>query len=52
VKLMLRHFPTMAPLVRKYMLAVRQLEEEKGKRDWDEVDELLAQAEAAVAKAA
>jgi digeranylgeranylglycerophospholipid reductase len=52
VKLMLRHFPTMAPLVRKYMLAVRQLEEEKSLRDWDEVDEMLAQAEASLAKAA
>jgi len=49
VKLMLRHFPKMAPLVRKYMLAVRQMEEERAKRDWDEVDELLAAAEAKLA---
>ena len=45
VKLLLRHFPTLAPLVRKYILAVKQLEEEKAKRDWDEVDDLLADAE-------
>jgi digeranylgeranylglycerophospholipid reductase len=48
VKLMLRHFPTMAPLVRKYMMAVKQMEEEKAKRDWDDVDELLAAAEAKI----
>ncbi|MEA3136869.1 MAG: digeranylgeranylglycerophospholipid reductase, partial [Thermoplasmata archaeon] len=41
VKLLLKHFPTLAPLVRKYILAVKQLEEEKAKRDWDEVDDLL-----------
>ena len=46
VKLMLRHFPKMAPLVRKYMLAVRDMEEAKAKAEWDEVDELLAAAEA------
>lgn len=46
VKLLLKHFPKMAPLVRKYILAVKQMEEEKAKRDWDEVDELLAKAEA------
>ena len=45
VKLLLKHFPTLAPLVRKYIMAVKQLEEEKAKRDWDEVDELLAQVE-------
>ncbi len=45
VKLLLKHFPTLAPLVRKYILAVKQLEEEKAKRDWDEVDELLADVE-------
>ena len=52
VKLLLRHFPTMAPLVRKYILAVKQLEQEKAKRDWDEVDDLLAEAEARTVKAA
>ncbi len=46
VKLMLRHFPKMAPLVRKYMLAVRDMEEAQALAEWDEVDELLAQAEA------
>lgn len=51
VKLMLKHFPTMAPLVRKYMLAVRQLEAEKSKKDWDEVDQLLADAERSMASA-
>ena len=45
VKLLLKHFPTLAPLVRKYIMAVRQLEEEKAKRDWDEVDDLLADVE-------
>jgi flavin-dependent dehydrogenase len=45
VKLLLKHFPTLAPLVRKYIMAVKQLEDEKAKRDWDEVDELLAEAE-------
>ena len=45
VKLLLKHFPTLAPLVRKYIMAVRQLEQEKAKRDWDEVDEMLAQVE-------
>jgi digeranylgeranylglycerophospholipid reductase len=45
VKLLLKHFPTLAPLVRKYILAVKQLEEEKAKRDWDEVDDLLADVE-------
>ncbi|MEA3190119.1 MAG: digeranylgeranylglycerophospholipid reductase [Thermoplasmata archaeon] len=49
VKLLLKHFPKMAPLVRKYILAVKQMEQEKAKRDWDEVDELLAEAEAKVA---
>ena len=46
VKLMLRHFPKVAPLVRKYMLGVRDMEEAKAKAEWDEVDELLAAAEA------
>lgn len=46
VKLLLKHFPTLAPLVRKYILAVKQLEEEKAKRDWDEVDQMLADVEA------
>jgi digeranylgeranylglycerophospholipid reductase len=45
VKLLLKHFPTLAPLVRKYIMAVKQLEQEKAKRDWDEVDELLASVE-------
>lgn len=45
VKLMLRHFPKMAPLVRKYMLAVRDMEEAKDRADWDDVDELLLDAE-------
>ncbi|HUR25086.1 MAG TPA: NAD(P)/FAD-dependent oxidoreductase [Candidatus Thermoplasmatota archaeon] len=49
VKLLLKHFPTLAPLVRKYILAVKQLEEEKAKRDWDEVDELLAAVEKGLA---
>lgn len=52
VKLLLKHFPTLAPLVRKYIMAVKQLEEEKAKRDWDEVDEMLAQVESNLAKAA
>lgn len=52
VKLLLKHFPTLAPLVRKYILAVRQLEEEKARRDWDEVDEMLAEAESKTAKPA
>jgi digeranylgeranylglycerophospholipid reductase len=51
VKLLLRHFPTLAPLVRKYIMAVQQLEEEKAKRDWDEVDELLAAVEQKLAAA-
>ncbi|MFA5944532.1 MAG: hypothetical protein WC876_08720, partial [Candidatus Thermoplasmatota archaeon] len=51
VKLLLKHFPTLAPLVRKYILAVKQLEEEKAKRDWDEVDELLAEVETRLAAA-
>ena len=50
VKLLLKHFPTLAPLVRKYILAVKQLEEEKAKRDWDDIDELLAQVEAKLPK--
>ena len=45
VKLLLKHFPTLAPLVRKYILAVKQMEQEKAKRDWDEVDDLLADVE-------
>ncbi len=45
VKLMLKHFPKMAPLVRKYMLAVRDMEEAKAKADWDDVDEMLVEAE-------
>jgi flavin-dependent dehydrogenase len=45
VKLMLKHFPKMAPLVRKYMLAVRDMEEAKDRADWDDVDELLLDAE-------
>lgn len=45
VKLMLTHFPKMAPLVRKYMMAVKQMEEEQEKREWDEVDEMLADVE-------
>jgi digeranylgeranylglycerophospholipid reductase len=52
VKLMLRHFPTVAPLVRKYMLAVKDMEEAKAKADWDEVDEMLAAAEARISKEA
>ncbi len=51
VKLMLKHFPKMAPLVRKYMLAVRDMEEAKAKAEWDEVDELLAEAERRVQEA-
>ncbi|MHB1262427.1 MAG: NAD(P)/FAD-dependent oxidoreductase [Thermoplasmatota archaeon] len=51
VKLLLKHFPTLAPLVRKYILAVKQLEEEKAKRDWDEVDEMLADVETRLAAA-
>lgn len=51
VKLLLQHFPTLAPLVRKYILAVKQLEEEKAKRDWDEVDDLLADVERRLAAA-
>ena len=51
VKLLLKHFPTLAPLVRKYILAVKQLEEEKAKRDWDEVDDLLADVEKRLAAA-
>ncbi len=49
VKLMLRHFPKVAPLVRKYMLAVKDMEEAKARAEWDEVDELLAEAEAKLA---
>ncbi|MFO1533103.1 MAG: geranylgeranyl reductase family protein [Thermoplasmatota archaeon] len=52
VKLLLKHFPTLAPLVRKYIMAVKQMEEEKAKLDWDDVDELLAAAEDKIAKAA
>ncbi|HET6398114.1 MAG TPA: NAD(P)/FAD-dependent oxidoreductase, partial [Candidatus Thermoplasmatota archaeon] len=51
VKLMVRHFPTLAPLLRKYMMAVRQLEQERA-REWDEVDELLLQAERRLAATA
>jgi digeranylgeranylglycerophospholipid reductase len=51
VKLLLKHFPTLAPLVRKYILAVKQLEEEKARRDWDEVDEMLADVETRLAAA-
>jgi digeranylgeranylglycerophospholipid reductase len=51
VKLLLKHFPTLAPLVRKYIMAVQQLEEEKAKRDWDEVDEMLADVERRLAAA-
>jgi digeranylgeranylglycerophospholipid reductase len=50
VKLLLKHFPTLAPLVRKYIMAVQQLEAEKAKRDWDEVDQLLADVEARLAR--
>ncbi len=49
VKLMLRHFPKVAPLVRKYMLAVRDMEEAKALAEWDDVDELLAEAEKQIA---
>lgn len=49
VKLMLQHFPKVAPLVRKYMLAVKDMEEAKARAEWDDVDELLAAAEARVA---
>ena len=52
VKLLLKHFPTLAPLVRKYIMAVQQLEHEKAKRDWDEVDELLADVERRIAAGA
>jgi digeranylgeranylglycerophospholipid reductase len=52
VKLLLKHFPTLAPLVRKYIMAVKQLEEEKAKRDWDEVDEMLADVERKLAATA
>jgi digeranylgeranylglycerophospholipid reductase len=52
VKLLLKHFPTLAPLVRKYILAVKQMEEEKAKRDWDEVDEMLADVESRIAAGA
>ncbi|MHB8633045.1 MAG: geranylgeranyl reductase family protein [Thermoplasmatota archaeon] len=48
VKLLLQHFPKLAPLVRKYIMAVQQLEEEKARRDWDEVDELLAKVESSL----
>ncbi len=51
VKLLLKHFPTLAPLVRKYIMAVKQLEEEKAKRDWDEVDEMLDKVEKTLAAA-
>jgi digeranylgeranylglycerophospholipid reductase len=51
VKLLLRHFPTLAPLVRKYIMAVQQLDEERAKRDWDEVDEMLADVERRLAAA-
>jgi digeranylgeranylglycerophospholipid reductase len=51
VKLLLKNFPTMAPLVRKYIMAVKQMEAEKAKHDWDEVDEMLAKAESQTAKA-
>jgi digeranylgeranylglycerophospholipid reductase len=49
VKLLLKHFPTLAPLVRKYIMAVQQMEEEKAKREWDEVDQLLADVEGRIA---
>lgn len=52
VKLLLQHFPTLAPLVRKYIMAVKQLEEAKAKRDWDEVDDLLAAVETRLAASA
>ncbi|MEK6985830.1 MAG: NAD(P)/FAD-dependent oxidoreductase [Candidatus Thermoplasmatota archaeon] len=45
VKLLLRHFPKLAPLVRKYIMAVQQMEEAKAQRDWDDVDQLLADVE-------
>ncbi len=45
VKLLLKHFPKLAPLVRKYIMAVQQMEEAKAQRDWDEVDQLLADVE-------
>jgi digeranylgeranylglycerophospholipid reductase len=51
VKLLLRHFPKLAPLVRKYIMAVQQMEEERAKKEWDEVDELLAQVEREQAQA-
>lgn len=49
VKLMLKHFPKMAPLVRKYMMAVRDMEEAKARAEWDEVDEMLLEAEKSIA---
>lgn len=45
LKILLRHLPKVAPLVRKYMLAVKQKEHEDSLRSWDEIDELLQQAE-------
>ncbi|HUR62744.1 MAG TPA: hypothetical protein VM286_10345, partial [Candidatus Thermoplasmatota archaeon] len=45
VKLLLKNFPKLAPLVRKYIMAVQQLEEDKAKRDWDEVDQMLVDVE-------
>lgn len=45
VKLMLRHFPKMAPLIRKYMLAVRDMEDAKQRAEWDDVDDMLLEAE-------
>jgi digeranylgeranylglycerophospholipid reductase len=50
VKLLLTHFPKLAPLVRKYIMAVQQMEEAKAQRDWDDVDQLLADVEAKLAK--
>lgn len=50
IKLMLRHFPKVAPLVRKYMMAVKDMEEAKARADWDEVDEMLADVERRLAE--
>ena len=50
VKLLLRHFPKLAPLVRKYIMAVQQMEEARAQREWDEVDQMLADVEKTLAK--
>ncbi len=52
IKLLLKHFPKLAPLVRKYIMAVQQMEEAKAQRDWDEVDQLLANVEKTLAEQA